>query len=294
MYQPQQKFRKSKYRYRVKNPYRAFAAILVLLLVIAGVIFIILKANNPSNGTAPTDQLTEDPATPEPTPTPYPVPEGKAMEPFLVVIDPGHGGRDGGTTSKDNEGLYEKDIVLDISKRVKNILLQRGINVLLTREDDIHLKENSDEDLIARWSFANQHNASLFVSVHVNAYDGKGAAGVNGMEIYYYEDKLEVYDGFTQLRFAEIMKDAVVNASNVNFRFFEGGRQLAVVRNTKMPAVLIETAYITSKEDHERLESDEFREKTAQGIADGIENAMAEIGVFEHEDEMYVFKNIGE
>lgn len=79
----------------MKNPYRAFAAILVLLLVIAGVIFIILKANNPSNGTAPTDQLTEDPATPEPTPTPYPVPEGKAMEPFLVVIDPGHGGRDG-------------------------------------------------------------------------------------------------------------------------------------------------------------------------------------------------------
>ncbi len=294
MNNPELKFRKSKSRYRVKNWYRAIAVLLVLLLLIAGATIIIFKLNNPSNGSPPSPQVPTAPITPEPTPTPYPVPAGKTMQPFLVVIDPGHGGRDGGTSSTQIKGLYEKDIVLDIAKRVEDILQQRGINVVLTREEDVHLKDNSDDDLVARWSFANEQNASLYVSVHVNAYEGQGAAGVNGMEIYYYENKSETYEGFTQTRFAEIMKDAVVSANNMHFRFLEGGRPLAVVRNTKMPAVLIETAYITNKDDHKRLESEEFRDKTAIGIADGIELAMDEIGVFDHEGEMYVFKEIGE
>lgn len=300
------KFPKSKPRYRIKNLMRFIAVILVVLLT-ATAVLVILAKNKDNNlgdngdlaGGINTSNPTKEPIpepTPEPTPTPYPVPEGKSMDPFLVIIDAGHGGADPGTYSRQIDGLYEKDIVLDIAKKTKNILDEKGINAVLSREEDGRLIEHNDKDLVARWSFANDINASLFVSLHVNAYDlkAKGAASVNGMEIYYFENKAEIFEGFTQQRFAEIMRDTVTSANEMKFRFMEGKRQLAVVRNTKMPAVLIETAYITNKEDHDRLKSEEFREKTALGIAEGIEIAMEEIGVFEHNGEMYVFKEIGE
>lgn len=295
------KFSNNKPRYRIKNIARFAAVILVFLLTITAVMVILAKIKGNGNdkyGLKPTETIdvsTPTP-TPVPTPTPYPVPEGKTMETFFVMIDPGHGDVDSGTFSPYIDGLYEKDIVLDMAKEVEAILVQRGINVVLTREDDMRLVNHSEKDLVARWSLANEQEASLFVSIHVNAYDlkYKGAAGVKGMEIYYFEDKHEVYTDFTQQRFAEIMRDSVSAANGMTFRFMKGDLRLAVVRNTKMPAVLIETAYITNKEDNEKLNSQEFREKTAQGIADGIEVAMEEIGVFEHDREMYVFKEIGE
>ncbi|NLO99900.1 MAG: N-acetylmuramoyl-L-alanine amidase [Clostridiaceae bacterium] len=295
------KFPDNKPRYRIKNVARFTAVILVFLLTITAVLVILAKIKGNGNdkyGVKPTEtiDISTPTPTPVPTPTPYPVPEGKVMEPFLVVLDPGHGDLDGGTVSPYIDGLYEKDIVLDIAKKVESILTGKGINVILTREDDMRPVQHSEEDLVARWSFANEQKASLFVSIHVNAYDlkFKGAASVNGMEIYFFEDKHEVYPDFTQQRFAEIMRDSISTANDITFRFMEGGRRLAVVRNTTMPAVLIETAYITNREDNDRLNSQEFREKTAKGIADGIETAMAEIGVFNHEGDMYVFKEIGE
>lgn len=294
-------FSKKQPRYRIKNIARFAAVILVFLLTITAVLVILAKIKGNDNnkyGLKPTETIdvpTPTP-TPVPTPTPFPVPEGKTMEPFFVMIDPGHGGLDGGTWLE-KSGVMEKDIVFDISKRVKKILDDKGINSMLTREIDQQLVVNDSEaDLVARWSLANEQKASLFVSIHVNAYDlkYKGAAGVNGMEIYYFEDKHEVYTDFTQQRFAEIMRDSVSAANGMTFRFMKGDLRLAVVRNTKMPAVLVETAYITNPGDFERLISDEFKENTARGIADGIEVAMEEIGVFEHDEGMYVFKEIGE
>ena len=295
------KFSNNKPRFRIKNTARFTAVILVFLLTITAVLVILGKIKGNGNnkyGLKPTETIdvpTPTP-TPVPTPTPFPVPEGKTMEPFFVMIDPGHGGLDGGTWLE-KTGVMEKDIVFDISKRVKKILDDKGINSMLTREIDQQLVVNDSEaDLVARWSLANEQKASLFVSIHVNAYDlkYKGAAGVNGMEIYYFEDKHEIYTDFTQQRFAEIMRDSILAANGMTFRFMKGDLRLAVVRNTKMPAVLVETAYITNQGDFERLISDEFKENTARGIADGIEVAMEEIGVFEHDEGMYVFKEIGE
>jgi len=292
-------------RYRIKNIARFTAVILAFLVTIVAAVVIFAKGignGDDKHGSKPDETIgVSTPAptptpTPTPAPTPYPVPEGKVMEPFLVVIDPGHGDIDSGTSSPYIEGLYEKDITLDIAKKVESILKEKGINLILTRNDDMRIIQHNDKDLVARWTFANEQKASLFVSIHVNAYDlkYKGATSVNGMEIYYFEDKHEVYPGFTQQRFAEIMRDSVSAANGITFRFMEGGIRLAVVRNTTMPAVLIETAYITNKEDNDRLNSEDFRYKTAVGIADGIETAMDEIGVFEHDGELYVFKELKE
>ncbi|NLX63738.1 MAG: N-acetylmuramoyl-L-alanine amidase [Clostridiaceae bacterium] len=293
------KFYNHRPRYRIKNFARFTAVVLAFLITIVAAVVIFAKVTgngDDKHGSKPDETIgvsTPVPTpTPIPTPTPYPVPEGKVMEPFLVMIDPGHGDVDSGTSSPYIEGLYEKDITLDIAKKVESILIEKGINVMLTRNDDMRIIQHNDKDLVARWTLANEQKASLFVSIHVNAYDlkYKGATSVNGMEIYYYEDKHEVYPGFTQQRFAEIMRDSVSAANGITFRFMDGGRKLAVTRNTAMPAVLIETAYITNKEDNDRLNSEEFRYKTAEGIVDGIEKAMEEIGVFEYEGELYVLK----
>jgi len=299
------KFYNHRPRYRIKNLARFTAVVLAFLITIvaAVVIFAKVKGNgDDKQGSKPDktiDVSTPAPTptpTPIPTPTPYPVPEGKVMEPFLVMIDPGHGDIDSGTTSPYIEGLYEKDITLDIAKKVESLLKEKGINVILTRNDDMRIIQHNDKDLVERWTFANEQKTSLFVSIHVNGYymKFKGASSVNGMEIYYYEDKHEVYPGFTQQRFAEIMRDSVSAANGIIFRFMDGGRKLAVTRNTTMPAVLIETAYITNKEDNDRLNSEEFRYKTAKGIVDGIETAMEEIGVFEYDGELYVLKELEE
>jgi len=128
------------------------------------------------------------------------------------------------------------------------------------------------------------------VSIHVNAYDlkFKGAAAVNGMEVYYL-DKPDMYENFTPKQLATLIGDSICAASGIKMNFIRSN-DYSVLRNTTMPAVLIETAYITNKEDYKRLTTDEFRTATAEGIAEGIMAGLQEVGAFDHNGELYVFK----
>jgi len=160
----------------------------------------------------------------------------------------------------------------------------------MTREGDERLVDSQKEDLAARAEVANKSNASFFVSIHVNAYDlkFKGAASVNGMEVYYM-DKPDMYENFTPKQLANLIADNICASSGIKLNFIKDNNY-SVLRNTTMPAVLIETAYITNKEDYQRLTTDEFRAATAKGIADGIMAALQEVGAFDHNGELYVFK----
>ena len=102
-----------------------------------------------------------------------PVPRGK----LLVVIDPGHGGKDSGAPGLG--GLLEKDVVLPIGKRVASILEQNGVQAVLTRDADFFV------ELQGRVDIAERVNATLFVSIHANSVDGR--PNVNGLEVYYYD-----------------------------------------------------------------------------------------------------------
>lgn len=291
------KNKKHKPWFRLVNATRFFAVLLVFLLAITAVIVAIAKnSEDPADqsSVAVTPEVLPTPvATPTPTPTPsINVPEGKTMDPVVVVVDAGHGGRDSGTVSPYLEGFYEKEVTLDIARKVKSLLNEKGINVVMTREGEDHLNDNIEKDLKLRADVANENNASLFVSIHVNAYEGKGAASVSGMEVYYL-NKDPVYEEFTEEQFAEIVGNEIKNATGIKFNGIIS-RPLAVLRHTVMPAILIETGYITNKDDHDRLLSEDFRLKTAQGIARGIELTLEEIGAFEHNGELYVFKEVGE
>lgn len=279
-------------KYRLRNHARFFAFLLVFLLVITAVVTALGK--KPENGdleeTAVVVTPFVPPPTPEPTPPPIEIPEGKRMEKVLIVIDPGHGGNDPGTTSPYDDDFFEKDVTLDIALKVRDLLNEAGIDTIMTRETDIRLAESQREDLMLRAKLANDNNASLFVSIHVNAYDlkFKGARQVNGMEIHYL-NKQPIYENFNSEDFAKIMGKAIQEQNGINYRGIVK-HDLSVLRNTVMPAVLVETAYITNKEDLDRLKSEEFRRKTAIGIVDGIKQALDALQAFEYEGDLYVFR----
>lgn len=211
-------------------------------------------------------------------PSPTPV-----LPKTLVVIDPGHGGVDPGVISLYKEGFYEKDIVLDISLKLKTLLEGSEISVLMTRDTDTEVYRlkpyNSDEDVRERPRFANENNATLFVSIHVNSFDTKIKNGdkYNGTEVYYFE---KTFGELTSRQFAEIMGNAIIEKVDTNYRGIKHN-DFGVLRLSDNPALLIETAFITNKEDHKRLESDEFRMNMAQGIHNGIIEILKLMGAYD-------------
>lgn len=191
--------------------------------------------------------------TPPPTSTANPVPLPDVSDTDVVIaIDPGHGGRDPGAVGIG--GLQEAGIVLDISLEVVSILEEQGVQVILTRQDDREI------DLEPRVRAANQANADLFISIHANAIS-LSRPDVNGIETYYYSDAGQ--------RLAQVIHRAMVQGTGSRDRGVRFAR-FYVLRNTSMPAVLLEVGFVTGEEDAARLSDAEFRQQVAESIAAGI------------------------
>ncbi|WP_194191419.1 N-acetylmuramoyl-L-alanine amidase [Clostridium chrysemydis] len=154
---------------------------------------------------------------------------------FKIVIDPGHGGKDPGATSN---GLKEKDINLKISKALKEELLRDGFTVKLTREDDrfLSLKERSD--------IGNSFKGDLFISIHCNSSLNTDASET---EVFIYNLKNRETKDLGERIALEISKS--LNLKNRGVK--EGN--FAVLRCTKMKAILIETAFLSNREDSKKL-----------------------------------------
>ncbi len=173
---------------------------------------------------------------------------------FLVVIDPGHGGPDPGAIGIG--GIRETDVVLEVSKMVKNLLSEKGVKVKLTRENEVDL------DLPPRVSFANNTDADVFVSIHANASRGK-RKDINGLETYYYK-------GWKGRSLAKKIQKQILRVSPGSpDRGVKQGR-FYVIKNTRMPAVLIEIGFLTGRLDARRLEKTTHRKRLSYAIAKGI------------------------
>lgn len=175
------------------------------------------------------------------------IPSGRVV----VVVDPGHGGRDPGAVGIG--GIQEADIVLDIARQVAAKLDQQGVTAVLTREDD------RDVDLAPRVSLAERVNADLFVSIHANAIS-MARSDVNGLETYYYLDGQ---------RLAQTIHDQILSTIDMNDRGVRQARFYVLTR-TSMPAVLVEVGFVTGQQDAARLSNPAFREQLAGAIAQGI------------------------
>ncbi|MBW4475387.1 MAG: N-acetylmuramoyl-L-alanine amidase [Tolypothrix brevis GSE-NOS-MK-07-07A] len=191
------------------------------------------------------DPLTNDrPRSPLPS---RQVPRGRA----IVVIDPGHGGKDSGAVGIG--GLQEKNVVLPIGQRVAAILEQNGVNAILTRNSDTFVSLPGIVDIATR------SNATLFVSIHANAVGNR--PDVNGLEVYYY-------DGGYGL--AEVVRRSILqNIDTIKDRGTRKAR-FYVLRKSSMPSILVETGYMTGREDNPRLATTEYQNRMAEAIARGV------------------------
>lgn len=171
----------------------------------------------------------------------------------IVVIDPGHGGSDPGTTSITNK--HEKQFNLALALKVQAILLQEPeIEVVMTRETDIYPTRSE------RVKLANDLNADVFVSIHGNSV--LSSPQITGTETYYYQRA-------SSKELANIVHKHLVEAMGLNDRGVKNG-SLQVIRETKMPAILLEVGFLSNKFDEEAMMSESVQIKAAQAIVDGI------------------------
>ncbi len=175
------------------------------------------------------------------------IPQGR----FVVVIDPGHGGPDPGAIGIG--GVREKDVVLLMAQQVAGILQQQGIQVYMTRNND------ADVDLEPRVQMAQQVNATIFVSIHANAFR-MDRPDINGLETYYYS---------TGAALARVVHQNILQSIRISDRGVRSSR-FYVLRRTSMPSILIETGYLTGRDDAPRLANANFRSQMATAIARGI------------------------
>lgn len=169
----------------------------------------------------------------------------------IVVIDAGHGGHDPGATAN---GIKEKDIVLDIAKRLQTKLNSyNGVKVIMTRTTDKFLT------LTQRTNIANNANADVFVSIHINAGGGVG------FESY-------IYNGNVSSNTHTLQND-IHNEIMIQVGGRDRGKKrdnFAVVRQTSMPAVLTENLFIDNASDANKLKSSSYLDKFATGHEKGI------------------------
>ena len=177
----------------------------------------------------------------------------------IIVIDAGHGGWDPGMVSGKVE---EKDINLSIAKKLQTFLEQGGATVIVTRLDDTALGTRKTSDMHARRVTANTSKADIFVSIHQNSYN---SANVKGFQAFYFNesDNSKKLAACIQNRLKEFVNPNNKLGSRANKNYF-------VLKQTEMPAVLVECGFLTNYNERTKLTTEEYQEKIAWGIYLGI------------------------
>ena len=174
----------------------------------------------------------------------------------IVVVDPGHGSPpDTGSLSI----VSEDDVALSISQKIADILQQNGVQVVLTRDtyNKVFVRSIS-ESLSYRVKKAEQVGASLFISIHANAFNEKS----NGIETF--------YDSRSQ-RLANIVHNNIIqNISGLFNRGVKNGSYLYVITNSSLPSILIEMGFVDNPKDALRLNDIDYHNQMADAIASGI------------------------
>lgn len=175
----------------------------------------------------------------------------------LVVIDPGHGGKEVGAVYN---GVYEKNLNLDIALTVQQILEARGINTYIIREDDSYV------GLYERAYIANTLKATLFVSIHNNALENNKS--VNGSMVFHHGKSTQ------GKALAGTILNRLVKDLKMPNRGVREQSEYIVLQGTAMPSALVEVAFMSGEIDFTLLTTAQFRAKAAEAIADGIMDYM--------------------
>lgn len=179
----------------------------------------------------------------------------------LIIIDPGHGGEDFGTHSLTSPKYQEKNLNMSTAQLVKENLEKMGYRPILTRSTDEFIS------LENRAEMANKRQSDLFVSVHYNSAPSRQAEGV---EVYYYQSETDPARTKASRTLAEKILNHVIDKTDAKSRGVKHGN-FAVIRETKMPAVLIEGGFLTNEDEMDKIKDPNYLKSIAWGIAQGIE-----------------------
>lgn len=243
------------------------------------------------------------PQRPQPAKSGYSLARQLGLGIQTIVIDPGHGGKDPGCIGK--KGLKEKNIVLDVSRRLKQLLSQQeGLEVILTRESDIFIP------LEGRTVIANQKQADLYISIHANAHRSGRRAGVETFYLNISHDpsvnEIAAQENATSTKnlseMKEILFKIVRNSKIVESKELaekiqknlvkylsqkykkvknlgaKGGPFWVLIGVEEAPSVLVEISHLSNTMEESRLKSTQYRQQIAQGIYQGILEYIRSLG----------------
>lgn len=178
----------------------------------------------------------------------------------VVVVDPGHGGDDPGALGC--HGIVEKDVAMEIARKVAFAFREAGAQVVLTREEDLDPEGRRVEirDLPRRVDLANKCGAHLFLSIHLNHFSEPDEYGA---QVFYQTGSVE------GKKLAEVIQ-AELNRHLVDVGRQALGGDFYVCRNTRMPAVIVEVGFLSHAEESRRLTTPEYQERAARAILEGV------------------------
>lgn len=183
----------------------------------------------------------------------------------LIVVDAGHGGFDPGKVG--TAGTLEKEINLLIAKKLQHVLEDSGYQVIMTRESDTALCDSSAtrkkmEDLKSRVKIINDNQPALAVSIHQNSF----SAGTKGAQVFYYQDSEPSHE------FASVLQNTVKEElADGNKRVEKGNSSYYMLKKTEGIFAIIECGFLSNPTEEVMLNSDDYQQKMAEAIAEGIE-----------------------
>ncbi len=178
----------------------------------------------------------------------------------VVIVDVGHGGRDLGARAQ-APYCEEKRICLQTARLVKKHLNQLGYRVIMTRDTDVFVS------LERRVEIAGQARGDLFVSIHCNSVRNPTAQGI---EIWFHENRDDRIRSTGSRKLAEAVLSRIIRRTEAVSRGVKKG-SFYVLREATMPAIIVESGFISNPGERALLRTREYQEKVARGIVDGID-----------------------
>lgn len=181
-----------------------------------------------------------------------------------VIIDAGHGGDDPGKIGI-NQAL-EKDINLQIAKKVEKLLKERNISCKMTRTEDVLIapegsKQKKIEDMKERVRIINETKPVVAVSIHQNSYTEEA---IKGAQVFYYEHSDEGE------KMAKMMQEALKALDEENHREAKGNETYYLLKKTKVPTMIVECGFLSNRAEAEKLTEEAYQNEAAKAITEGI------------------------
>lgn len=176
----------------------------------------------------------------------------------IVIIDAGHGGKDPGKIGVND--VLEKDLNLQIAKKVKENLEKQKVTVIMTREDDT-AEDGKMADMKKRVALINEEKPAIAVSIHQNSYS---QADIKGAQVFYYEHS-EVGKNA-----ALIMQEELKQIDSENTREAKGNDTYYLLKKTEVPTIIVECGFLSNAQEAEKLTDETYQNELANAICDGI------------------------